>query len=481
MENIDLVYSFFNQYMFGGVKQNIDLIETYFESNSATQGNTLIHELLESIRRYPFEAIDVPLFQSILLRTGKNAKESEMILNEIMKWKNYSSIQIEPARNFFNQVCAAEVIRRGNHMYSDNPQEFIEYIKKSQYNSSFNPGGTMTSTIYKDFDKTLFSKTSRFKKYNTCYPWLNEAFPDGQISGGQLVMIAATPGTGKSLMVSALALHHAYMGAKTHVAFFGDISQDSQAYYRFGTIYSRLSWTESAQRQEEIFDQISKSPIGPNLGVTVSSAGEFSIEEYVDFILNSDYEICFLDYDANLSKKGLIGSDGGLYAYFEHIYEALTKITATGRLVYVCSQIKSGNLRDRVLDESAISGSRRKFEMVDIAITLTKNRDEGCTNSDLRVIKIIKNRNGRCGRIAYSLLLCNGNIVEIPKEVYDTLSRMEQRDYTDGDLNFLIAEQAKIQQQVNAQLAQQPRMDISGQPMIEKRNPVNNPFAGKRK
>ena len=104
MENIDLVYSFFNQYMFGGVKQNIDLIETYFESNSATQGNTLIHELLESIRRYPFEAIDVPLFQSILLRTGKNAKESEMILNEIMKWKNYSSIQIEPARNFFNQV-----------------------------------------------------------------------------------------------------------------------------------------------------------------------------------------------------------------------------------------------------------------------------------------------------------------------------------------------------------------------------------------
>ena len=57
--NIELVYSLFNQYLFQEAKNNIDLVDLYYRTNPATLGNGLVSDLIDSIRKYPLESIDL--------------------------------------------------------------------------------------------------------------------------------------------------------------------------------------------------------------------------------------------------------------------------------------------------------------------------------------------------------------------------------------------------------------------------------------
>ena len=140
----DLIYAMFNQYLFVEAKNNIDTIKNYFDANPNTFGNPLIDQLLGAIKNYDLASIDVPLFQSILIKSGKSGIEAQNILNEIFKWKKYSKDQIEPMRKAVQDICASVIIRKANNMYSQNPTEYIKYTegiesKYSWINNSFRP------------------------------------------------------------------------------------------------------------------------------------------------------------------------------------------------------------------------------------------------------------------------------------------------------------------------------------------------------
>ena len=129
MQNLDLVYALFNQYLFQDAKNNINALEYYFNCNPSTMGNQLVMSLLDSIRKYSLESIDLPLFQSIIMRSGKSPEEGTMIIQEIIKYKNFSKAQIAPAKDLLDDICADNLIRKGNNLYKDRPSKFIEYIK----------------------------------------------------------------------------------------------------------------------------------------------------------------------------------------------------------------------------------------------------------------------------------------------------------------------------------------------------------------
>ena len=117
--NLDLVYALFNQYLFQDAKNNINALDYYFNCNPSTMGNPLVGALLDSIRKYSFETIDLPLFQSIIQRSGKSPEEGNMIIQEIAKYKNYNKAQIAPAKELIADICADNLIRKGNNLYKD--------------------------------------------------------------------------------------------------------------------------------------------------------------------------------------------------------------------------------------------------------------------------------------------------------------------------------------------------------------------------
>ena len=121
---LELVLSMFNQFLYQDCKTNIQDISIFFKTNPSTSGNPLIEELIGAIKDYPLESIGLPLFQSILAKTGKNQTESQEILNKIIQYKKYNKDQIEPARKYIRDIVATVYVQRANRLYSDSPSEY---------------------------------------------------------------------------------------------------------------------------------------------------------------------------------------------------------------------------------------------------------------------------------------------------------------------------------------------------------------------
>lgn len=432
MENIDLIYNFFNQFLFSDVKSNIDLIEHYYQTNPDTMGNRLAGELIDSIRKYPFESLDLPYFQALLTKIGKTKAESDQIIGNIIRCKQYTKEQVKATKEVIRDICAREVIARANFLYNGKPQDYLKYIKQIDFKQECQE--YLSSESYQSLDINSIVNEIATEGEKCCFEWLNDTYePTHTLSAG-IYLFCATPGSGKTLCMTHLSLFHALNGIKTHALYMGDVTRKDMC-IRYCASYSGLSFRDTALNIRQINSQLC-SKIGDNLSLTIVPAGVIDIDEYIDYMLKSDYKVCLIDYDHNFSKKG--GKyDDGLFYYFEHLYEALTKLSAAGKIVYICSQVKSGELRNELLDESSISGSRRKIEMVDASISLTKLK--GIPNPMCKFY-INKNRRGREGDIIYTIRLSSGRFKEIPRAVFDNLSQLEEhKNFTEADIDLMVS------------------------------------------
>ena len=89
MNPLDLLLSFFNQYLYVEAKNNVNEIEYFYQTNPLTATNPLVGELINAIKTYDLDAIGSPLFKSILARANKSEAECKQILDEVIKWKSY--------------------------------------------------------------------------------------------------------------------------------------------------------------------------------------------------------------------------------------------------------------------------------------------------------------------------------------------------------------------------------------------------------
>ena len=190
--NIELVYSLFNQYLFQEAKNNIDLVDLYYRTNPATLGNGLVSDLIDSIRKYPLESIDEPLFRSILVKQGKTSKESDEILKSIIKYKMYDNKAIDPARKYLRGICSSSIIKMAENKFQNDPEGFIKYLKNSDYKSDYSDLMSIENFNQIDINSIL---AGNGKGFASRYDWINRAFdPLMKYEAGQICIISAPPG-----------------------------------------------------------------------------------------------------------------------------------------------------------------------------------------------------------------------------------------------------------------------------------------------
>ena len=131
MENLDFILSLFNQYCFNDAKNNIESLEYYTSVNPALSGNTLISSLLGAIKNYTFDSIDLPLFQSILMKDRKTPQEQQQIINELLRWKSYGKQQMAPTKKYLEDIIASSIIAKANSKFSNDPMGYLNYLKQS--------------------------------------------------------------------------------------------------------------------------------------------------------------------------------------------------------------------------------------------------------------------------------------------------------------------------------------------------------------
>ena len=442
MENLELVYSLFNQYLFQDAKNNINAVEYYFNCNPSTMGNQLVTALLDSIRKYPFESIDLPLFQSIITRSGKSPEEGNAIIREIIKWKNYDKSQIEPAKIFLEDICADNIIRRANNLYKDHPSEFLKYIKQTDYVISEN--NSMSTTMFGELNiNKLIAESDPKNGVKTGFPLLDNSFePYRVVEKGSIGIISAQPGAGKSLVMQSMALNIAAQGKKVHYLALGDLSY-LDIVTRMCAMYSGNTFGETRMNLFNIYSSLMSS-IGKNLGLTVMSANVLDVEEYVEYMLqHKEYEVLFIDYDSNFKIEG---SDDSMYNAFGKIYGEITKLQKDNRLIFIASQSKVSSWNSPWgIGLADIGESSRKQHTADFVLTISKTPE--CINQ-LGMMRLVKNRRGALDESAY-IRLDNGHFRLIPKALHDTIKGFnEKKYYTDNEIDQMISQYQSNMEQI---------------------------------
>ena len=63
---------------------------------------------------------------------------------------------------------------------------------------------------------------------------------------------------------------------------------------RLGALYTGMTFAEVTANMRQVYESMSRE-IGENIGITILPAGVLSIEDYVDYILSTNYRIAILD------------------------------------------------------------------------------------------------------------------------------------------------------------------------------------------
>lgn len=194
MDNLEFVFSLFNQYLFQDAKNNISALQYYFDTNYSTAGNKLVGELINAIKTYDLASIDLPLLNSVMMKTGKTPDESNKIISEIVKWKQFDRKQIEPARKFLEEVVAGSIIQKANNLFPNQPSEYLKYLKNAEYKTTSNID-TLNAVSFSKIDINSIIAERATTGVESHYSFINQSFkPDCKYEMGQLVIVSAPPG-----------------------------------------------------------------------------------------------------------------------------------------------------------------------------------------------------------------------------------------------------------------------------------------------
>ena len=331
--NIDLVLSMFNQYLYQDCKNNIDDIQYYYMTNPNTMGNNLIDQLLGAIKQYPLESIGLPLFQSILSRSGKTQAEMNNIMERLIEYKQYSREQIEPARGFVKDLIASVYVSRAQKLYSKSPAEFINYFKNLNFKTS--NVDYINSKKFGDLDINTMIADESAGGPKSKFDWINQTFlPEASYPKAGLFCVTMPPGTGKTLFCMQECLNMALQGKRVHYLCMGDMTE-LDFIVRCGAQYLGIEFHEAKRNINAVYAELKKA-IGDRLDITVVPASAITVDEYIDFMKDKDYDVCFIDYDSQF--KSMVGTES-MYLVYGDIYAKLSELTVTyKKLVFILAQ-----------------------------------------------------------------------------------------------------------------------------------------------
>ena len=429
MENLYFILSLFNQYFFNDAKNNIESLEYYVSTNPAISGNTLIEGLLSAIKNYSFDSIDLPLFQSILMKDRKTPTEQNQIIQELIKWKGYSKDQMAATKKYLQDVISSAIISKANQRHGDDPTAYLNYLKKAEIKLDKSDVLSAQSFDVIDINSIVASEVN--KRFSSYFSWVNEQFqPYNQVEFGQMCIISAPPGTGKTLWMMTEAMNMAITtNNKVLYVSLGDMNM-RDFIVRMGAIQTGLPFGEVAKHLGEVYEKL-KRLTSDRLDISINPAGKVKIDELVDFVLSKNYNALFLDYDSNILMNGTSNS---MYLDYGNVYNELTRLTLEGLFVEVGSQPHKNVWGEAEFGLEMLGESSRKGHTTDMAITIGRLKGPNHCGK----VKIAKNRRGEEGDVMGYIRLNNGRFRIVPVPVAEDFSQRPKTFLSDADVDDMI-------------------------------------------
>jgi len=265
------------------------------------------------------------------------------------------------------------------------------------------------------------------------FNFINQALPSGGYQRGQLVMVGAPPGTGKTTFLLNEAVFSAKHGNKVLYVSLGDmLPQDF--FVKIIGIVKDLPVSHILMKIDELWRDKEVQEIARNLKISVLPAGSLTADQLYAAVskksTGEDYDVVIVDYDTNLKVEG----DLSLYERGRLVYEALSAISRDEpyKLVFVASQVKRDKWGQDLIPLDAAADSSNKQAVVDLMLTIGKNPGKKKINDDSFVhagyLNIAKARRGLSSPLSYTpyMLTASGRFIPITEARYQELYHREE-------------------------------------------------------
>lgn len=371
-------------------RMNEIVSETYFESESNKWIVGEVIDYFNEYRTYPtmdvfkvqLDKLDDPTFKSKIREDLRNV------------YKYVGSNDLVYVKNEFTDFCK-------NQNLKNVIIESVDLLKAGSYEKikelvdSAMKAGT-DSNIGHDYVTNFSERSEKIQRTTVATKWdvLNELM-DGGLGGGELAVVVAPSGIGKSWVLCSLAAAPVLEG-KTVIHYTFELSE----YYvgrRYDTIFSGIPSTLLNDKKQEVSDKI-KDIKGkllikyfPPNGISVTQ-----IQSHVDRCIANGYkpDLIIIDYaDLMLSKNKRSDS---VYSEQGSVYIDLRGLSGEyGIPIWTASQANRSSISSDVIQADKIADSYAKVMNADFIMSLSR-LDKDKLNDTAR-IHIMKNRFGPDG------------------------------------------------------------------------------------
>lgn len=343
-----------------------------------------------------------------------------------------------------SQVCDTDTVKRecielyGTPRYEENfvMDKITTFIRRNNvektlkdYLPKLNKGESIAiDTIGEELMKGLsFSimKSSAFRLSNVAEisavrrsaigtddnPLIIKSFIDGinqalQFKGykpGDLIMVCAAPGVGKTMFMINEGANASMQGFKVLHLFLGDM-KEYDGFVRYSSKYTQIPQDDivamSIEQQQDMITKFNMQGYFSNIVVAAYAAGEITIDEMVQEVYrlqdenHMHFDLILVDYADNLlPDSDMMYESGG------NIYNKLSLLGSKNRsVIIVGSQPKPAYWDDEIIPKSAAADSSRKQHVIDVMLTMGMT-NKGSTIGSIFMPKVRRGKEGKIIRI----------------------------------------------------------------------------------
>ena len=368
------------------------LTPDFFESDANKE---MIHIIKEHFKKY----MEPPGLQVFGIKFAEQPDSilKVSLLENIRAVKQYldNPLDLQYVKDEFinfckNQSLKSAVLESVDLLKSGKYEEILAVVTKAiNSGTSRDLGLDYTETLvgrYKEPDRTNIIPTE--------WPVINEIL-DGGLGGGDLGVIAAISGMGKSWILSSLGLHAIMMG-KNVLHFTMELNER----YTRNRYDSRLSGitSQNLKFHEEAVCQKIESKVKGKLFIQFFPTKTASvitlkaaINRYQAFGFNPNMII--VDYADLLKSDSLNSQKQGSYYELGAIYEDLRGLAGEyGIPVWTASQVAKTSIDDEIITGDKLAESFKKVMTADFVLSLSRRIEDKQANTARW--HVVKNRYG---------------------------------------------------------------------------------------
>lgn len=240
----------------------------------------------------------------------------------------------------------------------------------------------------------------------SCIDEINKSLQFKGYKVGDIVMICAAPGCGKTMFMINEGASASMQGFKVLHLFLGDM-KEYDGFVRYTSRYTKIPQDDivamSIEEQQKLISQCNMQQFFSNIVVASYAAGEITIDEMIQEVYrlqdesHMHFDMILVDYADNLVPEAdLMYESGG------NIYNKLSLLASKNRSVLVVgSQPKQSYWNDEIIPKNAAAESSKKQHVIDLMITMGMS-SKGSNIGSLFLAKVRRGSEGKIIRVRTS-------------------------------------------------------------------------------